>query len=60
MQRRGSLGILDKHTLSGGVSDRCQICAMTQEDINNGPLVCLIGIAPVKPADFVIFRIQQV
>ena len=33
---------------------------MTQDDINNGRLVCVIGIAPVKPAEFVIFRIQQV
>jgi uncharacterized protein len=22
-------------------------------------LICIIGIAPVKPAEFVIFRIQQ-
>ena len=32
---------------------------MTQDDIDNGRLICLIGIAPVKPAEFVIFRIQQ-
>jgi Bacteriophage tail sheath protein len=31
---------------------------MTQDDIDNGRLVCLIGIAPVKPAEFVILRIQ--
>ncbi|NBD22304.1 phage tail sheath family protein [Paenibacillus glycinis] len=33
---------------------------MTQDDINNGRLIALIGIAPVKPAEFVIFRIAQV
>ncbi len=32
---------------------------MTQDDIDNGRLVCMIGIAPVKPAEFVIFRLSQ-
>ena len=32
---------------------------MTQDDIDNGRLICNIGIAPVKPAEFVIFRISQ-
>ncbi len=32
---------------------------MSQDDINNGRLVCVIGVAPVKPAEFVIFRITQ-
>lgn len=32
---------------------------MSQDDIENGRLVCVIGIAPVKPAEFVIFRISQ-
>ena len=32
---------------------------MTQDDIDNGRLICLIGIAPVKPGEFVIFRITQ-
>jgi Bacteriophage tail sheath protein len=31
----------------------------SQDDIDNGRLIFLIGIAPVKPAEFVIFRIQQ-
>lgn len=38
---------------------RCDRTTMTQNDIDNGRLVCLIGIAPVKPAEFVIFRISQ-
>ena len=33
---------------------------MTQDDIDNGRLIMLIGVAPVKPAEFVIFRIAQV
>lgn len=32
---------------------------MSQDDIDNGRLVCVIGVAPVKPAEFVIFRISQ-
>ncbi|MDR1753573.1 MAG: phage tail sheath subtilisin-like domain-containing protein [Eubacterium sp.] len=32
---------------------------MTDDDINNGRLICEIGIAPVKPAEFVVFRITQ-
>ena len=36
---------------------RCDRTTMTQNDIDSGRLVCLIGIAPVKPAEFVIFRI---
>jgi phage tail sheath protein FI len=38
---------------------RCDRSTMTQNDLDNGRLVCLIGIAPVKPAEFVIFRIGQ-
>ena len=32
---------------------------MTQDDIDNGRLIVQVGIAPVKPAEFVIIRIQQ-
>lgn len=32
---------------------------MTQDDILNGRLICEIGVAPVRPAEFVIFRITQ-
>lgn len=38
---------------------RCDLTTMTQNDLDNGRLVCLIGVAPVKPAEFVIFRIGQ-
>ena len=38
---------------------KCGRDTMTQDDIDNGRLICEIGIAPVKPAEFVIFRIQQ-
>lgn len=38
---------------------RCDRSTMTQNDLDNGRLVCLIGVAPVRPAEFVIFRIGQ-
>lgn len=38
---------------------RCDRTTMTPDDIDNGRLICLVGIAPVKPAEFVIFRISQ-
>jgi phage tail sheath protein FI len=38
---------------------KCDRTTMTQADIDNGRLIMLVGIAPVKPAEFVIFRIGQ-
>jgi phage tail sheath protein FI len=38
---------------------RCDRSTMTQNDLDNGRLVCLIGVAALKPAEFVIFRIGQ-
>lgn len=38
---------------------RCDRTTMTQDDIDNGRLIVQVGIAPVKPAEFVIIRIQQ-
>jgi uncharacterized protein len=32
---------------------------MTQDDIDDGRLNMVIGIAPLKPAEFVILRIGQ-
>jgi len=38
---------------------KCDRTTMTQNDIDNGRLIVMIGVAPVKPAEFVIFRIAQ-
>jgi phage tail sheath protein FI len=38
---------------------RCDRSTMTQNDLDNGRLVCLIGVVPLRPAEFVIFRIGQ-
>jgi phage tail sheath protein FI len=37
----------------------CDRTTMTEDDLRAGRLVCVIGVAPVYPAEFVIFRIQQ-
>jgi phage tail sheath protein FI len=38
---------------------RCDRTTMTQADLDSGRLICEIGVAPVKPAEFVVFRIGQ-
>jgi phage tail sheath protein FI len=38
---------------------RCDRTTMTQNDLDNGRLVVLIGLAVVSPAEFVVFRIGQ-
>jgi phage tail sheath protein FI len=38
---------------------RCDRSTMTQADLDNGRLICEVGIAVLKPAEFVIFRIGQ-
>lgn len=36
---------------------RCDRTTMTQQDIDSGRLVCLIGVAPIKPAEYVMLHI---
>jgi len=38
---------------------RCDRSTMTQNDLDNGRLVCQVGVAAIKPAEFVIFKIGQ-
>jgi uncharacterized protein len=38
---------------------RCDRSTMTQNDLDNGRLICQVGVAPSRPAEFVIFRIGQ-
>ncbi len=38
---------------------RCDRTTMIQNDLDNGRLICLIGIAPSRPAEYVIFRVGQ-
>ena len=32
---------------------------MTQDDVNNGIVNVVVGFAPLKPAEFVIIKVQQ-
>jgi phage tail sheath protein FI len=38
---------------------KCDRSTMTQDDIDNGRLIVVVGVAPTKPAEFVIIRIGQ-
>lgn len=38
---------------------KCDRSIITQADLDNGRLVVVIGVAPLRPAEFVIFRIGQ-
>ncbi len=38
---------------------RCDRTTMSQNDLDNGRLICEVGVAPLTPAEFVIFRIGQ-
>ncbi|SFU59406.1 phage tail sheath family protein [Pseudoduganella namucuonensis] len=38
---------------------RCDRGTMTQNDLDNGRMICLVGVAPSRPAEFVIFRVGQ-
>jgi hypothetical protein len=65
---RTIVGFLRRLWLDGalmGVSEeeaffvRCDRSTMTEDDIANGRLIVIVGIAPVRPAEFVIIRIGQ-
>lgn len=38
---------------------KCDRSTMSQNDLDNGRLVCQVGVAALRPAEFVIFRIGQ-
>lgn len=50
-------GALEGTTVEQAFFVKCDRTTMTRDDIDNGRLICVIGIAPVKPAEFVIIRI---
>lgn len=52
-------GMLAGATPSEGFFVEIGSTTMTRDDIMNGRLICNIGIAPTRPAEFVIFRVSQ-
>lgn len=52
-------GALSGNTPEMAFFVRCDRSTMTQNDLDNGRLICSIGVAPQRPAEFVIIRIGQ-
>ncbi len=52
-------GMLAGSSPSEGFFVEIGTSTMTKDDIMNGRLICNIGIAPTRPAEFVIFRVSQ-
>ncbi len=55
-------GVWRRGALAGATPDeaffvKCDRTTMTQDDLDNGRVIVLIGVAPVKPAEFVIWRL---
>ena len=59
LRQQWRLGALFGRTEEEAFFVSCDRTTMSQDDILNGRLVCEIGLAPVRPAEFVIFRIFQ-
>jgi phage tail sheath protein FI len=58
------LSLWQQGSLSGNKDEeaffvKCDRTTMSQDDLDQGRLICLIGVAPLKPAEFVIFRVGQ-
>jgi phage tail sheath protein FI len=52
-------GALQGRKPDEGYFVRCDRSTMTQDDLDNGRLVCEVGVALLKPAEFVVFRTEQ-
>jgi phage tail sheath protein FI len=52
-------GAFAGNTQSDSFFVTCDRTTMTQDDIQNGRLVAIVGMAPIKPAEFVIIQIGQ-
>lgn len=51
------LGALVGDTEEKAYFVKCDETTMTHDDIDNGRLICEIGVAPVRAAEFVVFRV---
>lgn len=51
-------GFLQGATRKEGFYVRCDQTTMTQTDIENGRIVCEVGLASASPGEFVVFRIR--
>ena len=51
-------GALAATTAEDAYFVRCDRTTMTQDDINNGRLVIVVGFAPYRPAEFLVIRVN--
>jgi phage tail sheath protein FI len=59
MQNLFRQGAFQGHTPSAAYFVKCDSETTTQNDINLGIVNILVGFAPLKPAEFVVIRLQQ-
>jgi len=59
LTRMWRVGALMGSTPEEGFFVKCDRSTMTQDDIDNGRLILRVGVAMVKPAEFIVFRIVQ-
>ena len=52
-------GVLQGMKVSDAFFVRCDRTTMTERDLDEGRLICLVGVAVLRPGEFVIFRIGQ-
>ncbi len=52
-----SSGGLQGDTADQSFFVRCDLTTMTQDNIDNGQLIALVGVAPVQPVEFVIIQV---
>ena len=52
-------GVLQGATPEQAYFVRCDQTTMTQNDLANGRLVVVVGVAPITPAEFVVVQIGQ-
>jgi uncharacterized protein len=60
LQQLFRAGALQGETPEQAYFVRCDATTMTQTDIQNGQLIAVVGVAPIYPAEFVVFQIQQI
>ena len=59
LQDQFRAGALAGRTAADAYFVKCDRSTMTQDDLDQGLLVCVVGVAVLRPAEFVIFRIGR-
>lgn len=66
--RRAVTGLLNRFFLAGAFAGakpseayfvRCDRTTMSRNDLDNGRLICLIGVAPAEPLEFVVLQLMH-